>query len=451
MPINTNHPRVDAFLPIWKKCRDCVAGEEAIKAEGTTYLPKTHESQSDSAYKAYKARAAFWDFTDRAVQGLSGATVRKDPAIEMPGGLETLVTKDEISAGVLELLVAGRIGLLVDMPPDGGEPYLVQYRAEQIINWRLSLDGILLWVVLQEHTWEPKEDDPFELVMVVRYRLLHFDDGRYAQTVYIEEEDNKGGKEYKPEEIIVPLSNGQPLESIPFFVCGPKGLGWEVGKPPILGLANANLRHYRLDADHAHNLHLGSLATPWLSGFTKKEILENKKAGISFELGSGKAWTLPQGAQAGMMETTGSGLDAQQQEKDAAEKRMAVLGARIIEGQRVGVEAAETARIRQAGEVSVLASIATSVGKAFTAAAKFAAEWTKRDPEKVSIEMNQDFVSAKLTPAEAEWALKALMAAKISYETFWYILQTGEIVPENVDAETEQEKIDSQAIPLETE
>lgn len=441
MPIDSQHPRYLAIIDAWKKCRDCFEGEEAIKREGTLYLPKTHDSQSGSSYLAYKARAAFWDFTDRAVKGLSGAALRKNPHITMPEELGHLVDKDGLRWAVTELLITGRFGLLVDMPPDGGEPYLAHYRAEQIINWKVDDNGEPLWVVLQEQTWEPKEDDPFEMEMKVRYRLLHMENGAYSQIVYTEEKDEQGNKELQAGETITPLSNGSPLASIPFFVCGPEGLGWDVEKPLILGLANANLRHYRLDADHAHNLHMSALATPWLNGFHKHEIDELRKRGASFELGSGKAWALPTGAKAGMLETSGHGLAAQQREKDAAEKRMAVLGARIIEGQRVGVEAAETARIRQAGEASVLASLVSAVGKVFIEAAKYAALWTKRSPDDVVVEMNQDFVSARLTASEAEWALKALMNNRISYDTFWYILQTGELVPESVDAEAELERI----------
>lgn len=443
MPIDSQHPRYLAMIDAWKKCRDCYEGEEAIKREGTLYLPKTHDSQSGSSYLAYKDRAAFWDFTDRAVKGLAGAALRKNPHITMPEGLENLVDKSGLRWAVNELLITGRFGLLVDMPPDGGEPYIAHYRAEQIINWKADDNGEPIWVVLQEQTWEPKEDDTFEMEMAVRYRLLHLEDGVYAQTVYREEKDDRGHKELVAGETIAPLSNGSPLESIPFFVCGPEGLGFEVVKPLILGLANANLRHYRLDADHAHNLHMSALATPWLNGFHKHEIDELRKRGASFELGSGKAWALPTGAKAGMLETSGNGLAAQQEEKDAAEKRMAVLGARIIEGQRVGVEAAETARIRQSGEASVLASLVSAVGKVFMKAAQFAAIWTKRNPEEVVIELNQDFVSTRLTPSEAEWALKALMNDRISYETFWYILQTGELVPDSVDAEAELARIEA--------
>lgn len=441
MPIDSKHPRYLAMIDAWRKCRDCYEGEEAIKREGALYLPKTHDNQSGSSYLAYKARAAFWDFTDRAVKGLAGAALRKAPNIAMPEGLAGLIAKDNLRWAIGELLITGRFGLLVDMAAEGGEPYLATYRAEQIINWRVDGNGEPLWVVLMEQAWEPKESDPFELEMITRYRLLHLEDGTYVQTVYTEQKDERGNKELVAGETIRPLSNGTPLKRIPFFVCGPEGMAWEVAKPIILGLANANLRHYRLDADHAHNLHMSALATPWLNGFNKHEIDELRKRGVSFELGSGKAWALPTGAQAGMLETSGSGLAAQQEEKDAAEKRMAVLGARIIEGQRVGVEAAETARIRQAGEASLLASLVSSVSKAFSEAARFAAVWTKRDPGEVVLELNQDFVSTRLSPSEAEWALKALMNNRISYETFWYILQTGELVPESVDAEMELERI----------
>ena len=88
---------------------------------------------------------------------------------------------------------------------------------------------------------------------------------------------------------------------------------------------------------------------------------------------------------------------------------------------------------------------------AFAEAARFAATWTKQDPTQVAVEMNQDFVSTRLSPQEAEWALRALTSGNISYDTFWYILQTGEVVPASVDAETERERIENERPRVEGE
>ena len=49
----------DASLAAWSRARDVLAGEDAVKATGTKYLPRMG-SQSDEEYEAYKARASFF-------------------------------------------------------------------------------------------------------------------------------------------------------------------------------------------------------------------------------------------------------------------------------------------------------------------------------------------------------------------------------------------------------
>ena len=49
----------DASRAAWSRARDVLAGEDALKAAGTKYLPRM-DSQSDEEYEAYKARASFF-------------------------------------------------------------------------------------------------------------------------------------------------------------------------------------------------------------------------------------------------------------------------------------------------------------------------------------------------------------------------------------------------------
>src|SRR5512146_3014896 len=67
MPVNARHPEYDAALPVWSRARDVVAGEDAVKAAGTKYLPRL-DSQNDEEYAAYKARASFFGATARTLE-----------------------------------------------------------------------------------------------------------------------------------------------------------------------------------------------------------------------------------------------------------------------------------------------------------------------------------------------------------------------------------------------
>ena len=66
MPVNSTHPEYNASLAAWSRARDVLAGEDAVKAAGTKYLPRL-DAQSDEEYEAYKTRASFFGATARTV------------------------------------------------------------------------------------------------------------------------------------------------------------------------------------------------------------------------------------------------------------------------------------------------------------------------------------------------------------------------------------------------
>ena len=51
---------------------------------------------------------------------------------------------------------------------------------------------------------------------------------------------------------------------------------------------------------------------------------------------------------------------------DRLEKQMAIVGARLLEEQRAGIEAAETVRLRSSGDSATLADIAGNIEGALT-------------------------------------------------------------------------------------
>jgi len=448
MPIESTHPKYDATQTKWRTCRDAYEGEEAVKSEGETYLPKLHKTQDNTKYAAYKTRSQFFEFTDRAVHGLVGATIRKEPRINLPDDLKGLVTVDQIKKAVTELLLTGRFSLLPDMPAEeGGMPYLAMYRAENLINWRTDEDGAVTLAVLKETYYASSADDEYKQEENTRYRelILNQDTGKYEQRVW---QTVKGKLEVVEE--VTPQRAGNGLKVIPLFTVTPEGLSIDPVKPPILPLANANLRHYRLDADHIHGLHYVALPTAYVSGVPARgNDKDGKPKRPSYEIGSGTAWVLEKDGRAGFLEVTGAGFSALAEEKAATEKRMAILGARLIEGQRAGqAETAETARIRQSGESSVLTNIVGAVGLAFTEAAKFAAEWAGKKSDDILIELNKDFISTKLSAEEIRALLELLLANQISYDTFWEALQEGEWAPAGRSAQDELDKIKDQEVPL---
>lgn len=454
MPITSTHPQYRYHYDRWTRAQDATDGEDAVKSRSTAYLPKLEE-QTDNDYRAYKTRAVYFNATGRTVDGMSGLINRKAPVIELPPGIEDMLddaTMDgqsisEVAKAVTQaLLIGGRVGILVDRPETENEPtYLTVYSTTEITNWREDDDGNLVMVVLKEGYYEPLGNDPYILEDKVRYRELFLgsqidelgqeipDTVGYTQRVW-EQADLTDGLNFTVTSEVTPLRNGSPLESIPFFLVTPQGLTTDIKEPPVLDIANVNLAHYRNSADIEHGRHLTALPTPWVSGVDASET-----AG-ELPLGSGKAWRLPEGALTGFLEFSGSGISSLAEGMAEKEAKMAALGARMIEPPRSGVEAAETARIHQAGSNATLADIASAVEKGIYASLVAAAEWeAEGSGEQVSFEVNKDFVDSKLQPQELTALVEAYLKGGISQETLMYNLKVGEILPEDRDIDEEME------------
>lgn len=459
MAVTTKHPSYEATVNQWSRCRDAAGGSDAVKDKSSAYLPQL-SGQDQAEYEAYKMRALWYGATARTVQGLVGAVMRKPPTIQAPAAM-TADLADVTGMGVpievftkqvlQEVLTTGRYGVLVDLPKDAAanaKPYWVGYPAESIINWRsMAIAGktILMFVVLFEEVHEPG-DDPFEPRCIEQYRVMKLDEND-LYTVEIWRKDKKDKDTWQIHETIIPTVRGQRLNFIPFCFFGQNTVTPQVEKPPLIDLVDVNLSHYRSSADLEHGRHFCGLPTPWVAGFPENTTLK---------IGSSIAWVAsdPQ-ASAGMLEFTGQGLGALERALESKERLMAVLGARLLEEAKRTVEASDTLEIRYSGERSILQSMAASVSMGVTKVLQWHAQLaggTEQPADGLSVALNTDFVSAQMTSQMLTAMMQAWQGGSISYETYYYNLQRGEVTRPGVTAEEERTLIASQSpatIPLE--
>ena len=122
---------------------------------------------------------------------------------------------------------------------------------------------------------------------------------------------------------------------------------------------------------------------------------------------------------------------------------MAVLGARMLEGRKGGVESAETIRQRTAGEQSQLAAMAQVMSMQMERALGIFSYWAGADGD-ISFQINRDFMPAGLEATELTALVSSWQAGAISSQTLHANLQRGEIIDPGVIFEDEQERINSQ-------
>lgn len=454
--VKTAHPEYDAMATKWQRCRDTVAGNDAVKAAGTRYLPRLAD-QTDTDYQAYKTRASFFNATWRTIQALTGMLFRRPPVVETSESVNALL-KDVTMSGIsfitfaqqiaMETLTVGRVGILVDYPSQSTEgmtaaeaaklnlrPVMQRYETESIINWKTAWIGnktALTLVVLTEDA--ALEGNEFEHKTETRYRVLDLFNGAYRVRVF--RIDDKGEDEQIGGDIF-PVMSGKPLDFIPFFFLGVDDTTPQLDLPPFLDLVDLNLDHYRMSADHKHGLHFTGLPTGVITGYRPEN--ENDKLYV----GAAHFLVLPDPqAKASFLEYTGQGLSAIVEELERTEAQMAILGARLLTSEKKATETSQTAQIHRAGEGSVLSSIASTISGALTQALTLFSKWAGSDTE-CTVELNQEFLPPEMTPQELSALLSGwqMGAPGLSDQGLFDILQKREVVASDVTLEEEQARI----------
>lgn len=472
------HEQHGAYSEKWRRAREVIAGEDAVKAAGERYLPKLTGMET-TEYTAYKDRTKFLGATSRTLEGLTGMVFRVDPMVGKAKAGAKAQTIEQLEADatlqgetlvdysknlVREVLSVGRAGTLVDYSDQQKRPYFASYCPENIWNWQTNLvDGkhVLTMVLLHEQSEEPasaeslasaKADDLAELeqVSVERLRLIFLQDiGASKQCVvrvFEKVESKKNRIDWRLVEERIPLRKGRPLDFVPFVFHNSDNSKPGCCKLPLEDIISVNLHHYRLSADYNHGLHFTALPTAWVAGFP---------ADSKLNIGASVAWVTDNvQAKAGFLEYTGQGLGAIREAIADDKKDMAILGARLLEEQKREAETSETLRIRQSGETSVLSSLAKACSRGISTAMKIAYWWgsTEVSPsdvpdEQASIVLNTDFVESRLAPEEQAALVSSWIAGAISHKTVLEQFRKGEILPSGRTDEEEVELIAAAPAP----
>lgn len=444
---------VERKLPEWEVVRDAVAGDRQVKSKKTAYLPRPNPAdtskEADDRYAAYLARAVFYEVTGRTLHGLSGMVFSEPPVVEVDALLEPLVADvdgtgctlaQQVKLALEDVLSVGRGGVLVDYPTlsqpatradiSSGfvRPFMVLYKAEQIINWRTtSVNGrqVLTMLVLREATTEA-EADGFGIKDVEQWRVFRRDGNSVTAELWRKNED----KELVQTQAPVPLtgSRGAPLSAIPFVFLGVAGNTPEPGIAPLYGLATLNFAHYRNSADFEEMNFMVGQPTPYVTGVSEQWAKNTLKGKV--QLGSRAILSLPAGGSAGLLQVEANTLlkDAM----DAKERQMTAIGARLVQERAVQRTATEAGMERQS-EVSVLAAVAGNVALGYVAALKFANEFTGATKEPL-VELNTEFATSTMPVTDRAQLVAEFQAGVVTFEEARDNLRAAGVVWEDNEA-----------------
>jgi hypothetical protein len=347
-----------------------------------------------------------------------------------------------------EILTTGRVALLADLPPEGGElPWIAFYRAESLINWSESRNFFVLeeaYRVRRGYSWDPK----------LRYRVLELVDDTYQVRVLDEdgkavaEEDDATAEQDVAEgiatSVVVPQARGgDQLGEVPLVIAGSRDLSLTPDQIPLVGVVRSSYAIYRLDADYRHQLFMSGQETLFYIGLAKEDVPDYVGAGVGI--------SLPEGGDAKYVGPSGAGIAAHKTAIEDERANAAEAGSRMFAvGDKKAAESGEALRIRARAGSATLVSVAQTSAAALEKVLRYCALLVGEDPEEIIVKPNLGFLDSDMDATEANKMVELWMNKVISYETLYANLQRGRIASEERTAEEEQELVaeeESAAIP----
>ncbi len=417
MPVSTSHPLYAEMLPVWRECRDAVAGQRAIKRGGQLYLPATFANTDADRYAQYLARAYFMGVTGRTKEALTGMVFRKPPRVVVPSQIEGFLENIDGAGQSLEQmakeivgdeLTTGRFALLVDYPgaPEGLDseseramglrPTIAAYPAESLINWRFEgVNGrkLLTMAVLAELV--ESGPDEFSLETKTVYRVLRLRDGVYTQAIY----DDHG--ELSTDEYIPRMAGGAPFDHIPLHIIGAVNNMPEPDMPPLFDMAVLNISHYRNTADLEESSFISGQPTVHLNiGETDTADWQTLNPG-GLQIGS-RAGVVTKGGSMELVQAQATSLPFELMKHK--EVQMVAIGARLV--QRGGqAETAEAARLNASAEASTLDNVVGNASEGIEAALEDMCRFVGADPEVVEYQLSREFWETSITSQDLQGIL----------------------------------------------
>lgn len=443
-------PAVDEMRQDWAIVEALMGGTRAMRKAGKSFLPQWPKEEP-VAYKARLDTSTLLPALSETVQNMTGRVFADPIAIteDVPEQIKEMTGDFDLQGNNLQVwaqslfsggLSHGIFHVLVDYPQTEGlktkadeksagvRPYAVIIKPGQVLGWRSANKGGEQ-VLTQFRYMECVEvdDGQFGTKSVDQIRVL--EPGYWA--TYIESDDGNGAKEW--------TISGEGLTSldvIPLATFYTKRTGFLTATPPLLELANMNIKHWQSQSDQDNIMHIARV--PMLAVIGLEE-------GEKITVGIGAATILPKDCDMKWVEHTGKAIEAGRTSLLDLVEDMRLAGAKLLQKEKQTVKTASQSEEEAAQEMSPLQTMAGQLEDALDQVLQYFALWMKlEDGGHVKVKGNFD---VDFSPETTMPFLLSLNKARIlSDQSLFEEVQRRGLLSDEIEWEEEKAKVAAQPV-----
>jgi len=308
--INREHPEYIARKAMWKQYRDLYSGGERLRQNASEYLVR-RQKEPGEVYQERLNRVFYENYTGSIIDWYAATLMRREPVMLFEGGDATTKAFYNVLADDCDLrgtnlteffrrrfvdaLVYGDSYTVIDFPRINGavltraeedasgqsRAYLVDYSADEVINWNYDQTGGLEWAVIRTSVLQQSKvtDAKWE---------------RETRWIYYDRENFQIFRRTSETSPVEPVDQGRhalaPLGRVPLFEMKLSEGLWLMNKAALL-----QLEHFNKSNALSWALTMGLFAMPVI--YSDREW--QQIVGESYYIQLGKddrfGWTEPEG------------------------------------------------------------------------------------------------------------------------------------------------------------
>ncbi len=311
--IDREHPEYTLKKATWKKYRELYAGGDEFKANASEYLVKRHREPLDVYYERLQ-RVFYENYLGSIVDWYAATLFRREPVVTFEGPNEAgkafynefvedcdskgTCVSDFFRKVLVEAMVCGTAYVLVDFPrakdpvlnraqeeaAGCARAYLVDYSAQEVINWSTDDRQNLEWVVLRTSSLRQRSPEDGEWVRETKW--LYFDKEEFKTYRRLEGKQESG----RPQLIDQGRHGLAKLKQVPVFPFQTSEGLWLANKA-----ASLQLEHFNKSNALSWALTMGLFASPVI--YSDREFKQIVGESYYIQLGAEDrfGWTEPEG------------------------------------------------------------------------------------------------------------------------------------------------------------